>query len=766
MPAHALPRALSSQRPALAPISLTLSLALASLAAPAWAQADAAAAAPEADAKDSLKLDQVVVTGSATKVSKMKQSLSVSTLNAEQISKTSATNAAELLRAVPGLRSESSGGEGNANITVRGVPLSAGGSRYVQLQEDGLPILLFGDIAFGTADQFLRADSNVERLEVVRGGSASTLASNSPGGLINFISKTGRERGGSVALTAGLGNRLWRVDADYSGSLGNGTSFHIGGFQRTGEGGRPTGQTLEQGGQIKANLTQKLDAGYVRLSLKALDDRTPSFMPVPVTVSNGNIQTVAGIDPRKAFFITSSLSRDTTVDKNGNLSTNSTRDGLRVKSFAIGLETQLDLGQGWTLEDRFRRSSNSGRFMALFPADNGNQGQANYFTGTLFNTSLDDLGNTFNDLKLSKKFALAGGHATVVGGLFNGIQNVAQTWFWNQYNLSFSNNNAVVLNGSGQPSSAPVVDGWSTWGGCCARTFDLQYTQTSPYAALSWESGPLNLDLSLRRDGQRASGYTLSGNASTRSWDSSTQKNIGYKVNHTSYSAGANYALSSDLALFGRVSNGVAFSADRLLYGNPLDGSVPIAVNEIDQTELGAKWRHPAGFSLFATAFNAKTKESNYEVTTQTFTANRYRASGLELEGAYSTGPWRLSAGATWTHARIRGANDATLIGNKPRRQADLVWQLAPSYTVGDLELGASLVGTGKSYGDDANTITMKGYTIVNAFANYYLTEKVQLSLSANNLFNKLAYTEIEGDGHAARALNGRTLRATLKMDF
>ena len=727
----------------------------------------AAAAAPQEASTDALSLNQVVVTGTSTRTSKMKQSLSISSMGSEQIAKTGATSAAELLRAVPGLRSESSGGEGNANITVRGVPLSAGGSRYVQIQEDGLPVLLFGDIAFGTADQFLRADVNIDRLEVVRGGSASTLASNSPGGLINFISKTGKgEQGGSMALTGGVDHRLWRVEADYGGSLGRGTSFHIGGFQRQGEGGRPTGRTLEQGGQIKANLTQTFDAGYLRLNLKALDDRTPSLMPVPVQVVDGQIRTVAGIDPRQAFFLTSGLPADTTVDRNGNPVTTSTRDGLRVKSFAIGLETRLDLGQGWTLEDRFRRSSNSGRFMALFPADNGNNGSNAFFTGTLFNTSLDDLGNTFNDLKLSRKFALAGGSATVLGGLFNGVQQVAQTWFWNQYNLSFSNNGARVVDAAGQPSTLPVSSGWDTWGGCCARTFDVQYTQTSPYLALAWEGGPVNVDLSVRRDGQRASGYTLAGNAQTRSWDPASRQEVDYKVSHTSYSGGVNYAVSSDLAVFGRVSNGVAFSADRLLYGNPLDGSVPVAINEIDQTELGLKWRDKSGLSLFVTAFDARTNESNYEVTTRTFTANRYRARGLELESAYASGPWRLTAGATWTHARIRSANDPALVGNKPRRQAALVWQLAPSYTIGDLELGAAVVGSGKSYGDDANTITMKAYAVVNAFANYALTEKIMLGLSANNLFDKLAYTEIEGDGHAARALNGRTLRATLKIDF
>jgi outer membrane receptor protein involved in Fe transport len=741
-----------------------------SASAPASGEAAAPAEGDQAAAggkQDALALSQVVVTGTSVRTSKMKQSLSVSSMGSEQIAKSGATSAAELLRAVPGLRSESSGGEGNANITVRGVPLSAGGSRYVQIQEDGLPVLLFGDISFGTADQFVRADANIDRLEVLRGGSASTLASNSPGGLINFISKDGKgEKAGSVALSAGLDQRLWRVDAEYGGSLGNGTSFHIGGFQRVGEGGRPTGRTLEQGGQIKASITQAFDAGYVRLSLKALDDRTPSLMPVPVQVVNGQIHTVAGIDPRKAFFLTPSLATDTTVDKNGNPVTSSTRDGLHVKSFAIGLETSLKLGGGWTLEDRFRRSSNSGRFMALFPADNGNNGQNAYFTGTLFNSSLDDMGNTFNDLKLSRKFELASGNATVVAGLFNGVQQVAQTWFWNQYNLTFSNNNAQVVDANGQPTKQPVTSGWNTWGACCAHTYDVEYTQTSPYLALTWESGPLNADLSVRRDGQRADGFTLAGNAQTQSWDPTTRETVHYKVSHTSYSGGVNYALNSDLAVFGRLSNGVAFSADRLLYGNPLDGSVPVAINEIDQGELGVKWRDKSGLSLFVTAFEARTNESNYELTTQTFTANRYRARGLELEGAYSSGPWRLTAGATWTHARIRGANDATLVGNTPRRQADIVWQLAPSYTIGNLELGAALVGSGKSYGDDANTITMKAYTVVNAFANYALTEKTMVSLSANNLFNKLAYTEIESDGHAARALNGRTLRATLKMDF
>ena len=74
----------------------------------------------------------------------------------------------------------------------------------------------FGDIVLGTADQFLRADSTIARVEGVRSGSAIAFASNSPGGVVNFISKTGEEEGGSEGAGRRLGghgqlqDRRWR----------------------------------------------------------------------------------------------------------------------------------------------------------------------------------------------------------------------------------------------------------------------------------------------------------------------------------------------------------------------------------------------------------------------------------------------------------------------------------------------------------------------------------------------------------------------------
>ncbi|MEP6501949.1 MAG: TonB-dependent receptor [Betaproteobacteria bacterium] len=750
---------------ALAVATLTLPLGAAqaqdaAASAPTAAPA-ASAAAPAAPA--AMDLTRVVVTGTSVAGTKMKQSVSVSTLEAEQITNSGATSTAELLRLVPGVHAENSGGEGNANVTVRGVPISTGGSRYVQFQEDGLPVLIFGDIAFGTPDQFVRADYNTDHLEVVRGGSASTLTSNAPGGIVNFISKTGTDDGGEIGFSEGLGRATeHRLDADYGGKLGARTTFHIGGFERQGEGGRPTGFTAANGGQIKANVTHNFDDGYVRLYLKALDDKTPTFLPVPVTVVGGRIERLPGIDPRTAFFISPGFGPDNVQGRDGTTVTTRPADGLHVISNSLGAEGHFNLGGGWTADDKFRKAANSGRFIGMFPTNNGDgetPQTSTTFTGALFNTSINDLGNTINDLKITRAFGDAAGFgkATITAGLFTSTQDVSLTWFWNTYTLAMRNTGA---------SATQAGTGWDTFGGCCVRNFDVTYTNTAPYAALTWDNGPVTVDASVRRDRQRASGYAESGNATTRDgWNNAGAQRVDYSLSHTDYSLGANLVVNPALALFARASDGVAFSADRLLYGTPLDGSVPISINEVKQLEGGLKW-HQGGFNVFGTVFSARTSESNYEATTQTFTSNDYHAYGLELELGYTQDALRLNGGLTLTHSRIASSNAAATVGNTPRRLAKVVLQLSPSYVIADVEFGATVIYTGKSFGDDANTITLPAYTMVNGFVSYRLTERATVGLSVNNLTNAIGYTEIEGDGHAARSINGRTALASIKYTF
>ena len=758
------------------PLTLAIATALA---------ASAAQAQTAAPAGDGLQLDRIVITGTTGTTSKMKASNSLSTLDGDSIASVTATSAAELLRSVPGLRSESSGGESNANVGVRGIPISAGGARYIQFQEDGLPVLQFGDIAFATPDTWIRADGGLDRLEVLRGGAASTLATGAPGGLINYITKTGREEGGSIGLSKGLDFDQTRVDLNYGGKIGAKTRFWIGGFYRTGDGGRPGADGAESGGQIRGNITQELKDGYVRVSFKHLDDNTPTYMPTPVRFVNGSIQTIPGIDPRTAAFFNAGFPLDNTLTgSNGRINSN-VRNGLSAKTDAFGAVADLGLGNGLRLNNNFRWSKNSGRFIGIFPGDDvsaapvgttiaSGQGKGSAYTGSrftavVFNTKVDDASLVANDLKLSKSFDLGGsGKLSATGGLYTSVQTLNLTWNFNQYSLSASGENAQLLNVPG------VTNGSPGFGGCCSNTQDSKYRTNAPYVQVGYEIGGLSIDASLRRDSNSATGAYYQSNAGV-SYNLGAPNVIDYDFNRTSASLGVNYQLNKDLAVFGRVSDGAAYNADRItFFNNPnlVNGaSSKIPVNEVKQLEGGVKWRS-GGVSLFATLFFAKTDEINVDPTTSPVrvTTNKYDAKGLELEGAFRAGMLSLIGGVTYTDATIKQSSNAALVGTTPKRQAKLVYQLTPTLNLSDdVVLGLNVVGTSASKDDGPTgpvTITLPAYMTVNAFASYAITPAATVGLSVNNALNKVGYTESNDGRGAARSVNGRTTKVTLKYNF
>ena len=244
-------------------------LALVAVAATAGAQENA-------DEQESI-LEEVVVTGVARGTVKLDTSISISSMDYNQVNKFSSRGIAELYRSLPGMRSEPATGEGNGSIAVRGIPLATGGYKYVQLQEDGLPILQFGDIIVGNVPNYVRGDFSLARIEAIRGGSASTLTSDAPGGIINHISKTGEEEGGAIGLSFGLDYDELRFDFAYGGSITDDIYGQIGGYWREGEGVRGVGYDATTGGHIKASLTKELDDGYIRFHFKHLDENLATY---------------------------------------------------------------------------------------------------------------------------------------------------------------------------------------------------------------------------------------------------------------------------------------------------------------------------------------------------------------------------------------------------------------------------------------------------------------------------------------------------------
>ena len=239
--------------------------------------------AAENDETEEKKSEVIIITGVAQPTTKLKSTNSVTALQKEEITNFAPRSTAEIFRNLPGIQSEHTGGDSNANIKVRGMPISAGGARYLSIQEDSLPVLLIGDMEFGTSDSFLRFDNTIYNVQAIRGGAGATQAANSAGGIVNFLSNIGDEERGSVGFTTGLDYDSNRLDFNYGQALEGDWLFHIGGFMRDGEGPRDVPDSIESGYQIKANATKELENGFIRFHLKLLDDNSPTFLPMDST---------------------------------------------------------------------------------------------------------------------------------------------------------------------------------------------------------------------------------------------------------------------------------------------------------------------------------------------------------------------------------------------------------------------------------------------------------------------------------------------------
>jgi outer membrane receptor protein involved in Fe transport len=801
-----------------------LAIGLMTLSGVAFAQS-----APADDAADA---DDIVVTAVSKGQNKIDTSISVSSLNQETIANSAPRSVAELFRNLPGIRSESSGGEGNANISVRGLPVASGGSKFLQLQEDGLPVLEFGDIAFGNADIFLRSDFNVQRVESVRGGSSSTFASNAPGGVINLISKTGDKEGGAVQGTIGLDYGEYRLDADYGGKLSDSIRFHVGGFYRQGEGPRRAGYDGNRGYQIKANVTKEFENGFIRLNFKRLDDHAIAYLPSPVRVtgtdSNPKYSALPGLSPNQDTLQSVNFTRVLGLDRNNNVRTTDVRDGQRPLVTAFGVDAQFEIAEGLTITEKFKYSDVSGRFVSPFPAGidtaqnianglggagstlsyaNGPRaGQA--YAGTnllipvvLFNTEVNSLDNIANDIRLTKEFDTGGGKLNATLGFYKSRQTINTTWTWNSYLLEPSGNNAALIdvrNAAGvlQTEGGLVAYSASFFGNCCRRAYDVDYNINAPFASLSYGSDSFTVDASVRYDRVGARGFVTSdGPVVTRDVNGNgvisvpetrvtvlrlnSPQPVNYNTHYWSYSGGVNYKLSPDFALFARYSRGGRANADRILLNDnnvsPTSGrllNTDVAIDFVKQAELGVKYRS-GGAQLYATLFRATTEEENFEATTQRVFSRAYKATGLELEGLYRVGAFSLSASGTYTDAKISRDNISPANrGKQPRRQAKFVYQFTPQYNGDQFTVGANVVGTGSSFAQDSNQLKLPAFTQVNAFLNVRPIDKVQISLNANNLFNTRGFTESEEGSIPAngivraRSINGRTISASVKLDF
>jgi len=517
---------------------------------PAHAETGRHEAAEAAEAVDSpvksagakASREKVFSTGVAKGRDLLDSAISASSLGGDVVPKLSARSLADVLRNVPGIRTEGSFGDGNSNYTIRGLPLTSGGSKFMQIQEDGLPVLEFGDLFNASSDTFIRYDHNVGSIEAVRGGSASTFASNSPGGVINLISKTGEEEGGAIEISTGVDYGEKRLDFEYGGKMTDTLRYHFGGFYRSGEGVRNIGFDGVKGGQLKFNVTKTLPNGYVRLSGKYLDDRSPWYFTVPVkisgTLNKPVFENFNNFDVRQDTLLSRNIPTFTSLDRNNLPDLVPTADGMHAKVKSVGLEAQFEVA-GWTITERGRISGISGSIgrsqissvfagNALPAALGAGTGALTYASGPLRGQRITNaatlngnglivqtLANRLdirsldyftNDLRATRSWNVGQGSLTLTGGVYKSSQDVNTDWHYQSYYQDLlGDGRSSLINFTNAAGVAQTQDGVVSYSlngasGLYRRAYDVNYDITAPFASANYKIGKLAVGGSLRYD--------------------------------------------------------------------------------------------------------------------------------------------------------------------------------------------------------------------------------------------------------------------------
>jgi outer membrane receptor protein involved in Fe transport len=823
-------------------------LAATSIAAASAAHGqNAGASAPTVD--DSAgALEEIVVTASGGDKSQLNSSVSVTAVSATVIENFHPSSEAEVFRMIPGIQVAGTAGPGgNSNIAVRGLPVATGGSPFVQIQEDGLPTVLFGDIQFGNNDYWTHFDSSVEKVEGVRGGSASTFASQAPGAVINYISKTGKTDGGYVQLNRGLGFDDNKIDFNYGGAGSDSVHYNVGGYVHNGRGPLDAGYNVSQSAQLKANLTKDLadGKGYIRFLVKLAKTQEPNYTGSPALVNLSgktisDVQPYPGFDGRNQSNYSILNQSFLVVNRDGVLE-RTKMDGITTQALSLGSQLHYEFADQVSVDNNMRWTSMSGGFASPFlntattasvigsVVNGGTVASVRYANGakagqvyagrylnnnTNVKTNIRDIGSFADDLALSGKFDLGGTKLTARAGLFFMNQKIAADWHTNKATSELSGNNPAMLDlytASGAQLTANGIAGFNNnWGNCCARDYDLSYTDNAPYLALDFDLGRFDIDASTRFENIHASGWTIQGgpefNTPVQGFINSTtglaptvqiptmvangaQENLDYNVNYKTWTLGGLFKATDNISLFVRASRGGRFNGDRQTVSGKInaDGSLnqqgkTAAVDFVNQFEVGVKSRGNLGegrYTAELTLLKGDFKQSTYELTATKCPGGaggcvidaKYQSTGAEIFATYSLKKFSLIANATYSKAEkeASGATSFTRADGMP----DLIYTISSGYDVAEaVSLGANVTGQTSSIDGSGNeypaSMTFGG------FLKYRPLKNLELGLTAYNLFNKF---DLRGNGGVADGsvtptviggapALGRTVTGSIKLSF
>lgn len=806
------------------------------LAVPGWAQT---APAPATDVAQRSQADtglvdttepqgeDIIVVGTAGGGTRRQDaSFAVTTLNNDAIERAAPNSTADLLRAVPGVMAESSGGQNGANIFVRGYP-SGGDAQFVTFQYGGVPIFPPPTLSFLENSQLVRLDETVQRVEAVRGGTGSLFSNGQPGLTVNVVPRTGGKDFHGLAKFSYTDFDEARGDAWISGPLGENTGFMVGGFYAQGNGIRDPRYRAEKGGQITANINHDFDGrGSVEIYARYLNDRGQWLLPIPVVQNGKDISAYPGFDAGTGTLNGPETRRTTNLQG----VTLDMADGRGAKVINTGLSFDYEVADGFRLRERLSYLGGDANTRGLVPAEpptaasamavtlggagarltgltyvNGGQALASGATTQVLRAGVWDVRKKLTSFVADTGFEWTAGSNKLTGGFYYADYTSRDRWaLGNQVLLTAEPNarllNLTLANAAGTTQQA-TLRGFTSGNGFLVDAYykgsDLAFygvdeLQITP--ELRVDGGVRyqkhNLDGRLRTPGGT---INLDGNPNTL-YDNAVNvigapRTFRYRDDAWSWTGGVNYDFSRAVGVFARYSRGNSFPQ----FDNLREASAANIANktglaqtaEVDTYEGGLKvsmqW-----LNLYATVFH-----NTFDGLATTALINNVpvssnggaKATGVELEGAVRPfAGFSLSASGTYLDATYRGffTNNGAIdnTGNRVQRQPKWTWRVTPAYElpIGSIRpsLFATLQYTGDRFSDPENNQLLPSFYQLDAGVSVDVSERLRLQVTGNNLTDEIGLTEgnpriigSQGAGPVlARPIVGRSFRFSAAVSF
>nr|WP_290444358.1 TonB-dependent receptor [Pseudoalteromonas sp. XMcav2-N] len=736
------------------PVNLGNKYSLIASAVAAAITVSGAAHAQQQDANQGKKVETIIVSGTpgGAGIRKLDASFAVTNVDAVQIERLAPKSTADLLKSVPGIWVESSGGESGANVFVRGFP-GGGDAPFLTVSLQGSPIYPAPTLSFLENSSIFRLDETIARMEGLRGGPNPVVSNGQPGLTTNFHLKRGSEETEGTVKYTTSDYGLQRIDGVLSGELSDDFYYMIGGYAKRSSGIRDAGFTSEKGHQFTVNLTKEFDKGEFNVYTRQTDDTGAWYLPTPLNVD--------GVDA--GFTQLGTLNRQATIHVAGQDMEIDLGEGRGWKGHVSGGSLKLELPNGWQLIDRFSLTQGDANTYGLVPdgaatnlasvADNGTSAVGSV-TGTVYdgNTMVQNYGRWVvlkeidaftNDLAISKEFS----KVNSAFGIYTATTSAKDWW-------SLGNSAYHVLSAGGEALTG--IDCNSSDDGC-GFNYDINSTGDATtvafYTTHSYRAtDALTLDLGLRSEKHEVD-YSVDEDL-----DGTINKFVTYDERKTSWTLGADFKLDDQSGVFARMNKGYKmpyFDDFRDNYGAYQDGER--LIKEVTQAEIGYKYMGESS-DLFATLFANEVQGDTFvrkpgdpaEILTN-------EAMGIEVDYNFNhSSGFSVNMNATWQKTEITESPDN--VGNEAQRQPAWQVRVTPSY---EFELGdmfATVYGTISAvddrFGNNENTVVLDGYEKFDLGFTLEPTEQVKLMVSVDNLTDEQGITE--GDPRNADAPNGR----------